>query len=320
MTENDNSNKIIPAIEHKVIEDLYDEELSDEILAAWPWIGYVDAAMATELLKANKAPVLGEQGTNRKLSLPTVQAYAREMLDGNWVFTHQGAAFDQCGNMKDGQHRLEALVLASATKPDIRIPMVIWYEIPDYSQDAIDTVRRRVPGDFLAMDGHASGPRLSKIIQLIDLYDRREPGKINHEYWKARVFTAMYIRARGREIEAAQPGELNRAARIGGVLMKTFTPSAVGAAWFLLLRNNDRAVVEEFFEALATGANLDARDPRLGIRNWRTNLRNDNVRTEGYMLLAALLKSFNQWRAMVSGATDGINYFYIRHDEQFPVV
>lgn len=50
---------------------------------------------------------------NRNLSEATVQEYANDMVNKRWVVTHQGIAFDENGNLNDGQHRLWACVFAN---------------------------------------------------------------------------------------------------------------------------------------------------------------------------------------------------------------
>jgi hypothetical protein len=47
--------------------------------------------------------------SNRALRPKVIDAYARDMLSGNWRVTHQGIAVSSCGKMIDGQHRLHAL-------------------------------------------------------------------------------------------------------------------------------------------------------------------------------------------------------------------
>lgn len=307
------------ATEYKSIDDLYDDNVPDDVAAVYPWIGYVDAAMARDFLARNKKPVIGEQGTNRKLSASTVADYKRDILAGRWRWTHQGAALNAAGQLKDGQHRFEGIVAADEEQPGIAVLMVVWYNVPDEAQEVMDRTFRRVPGQFLTMDGLPAGQRLSKVLQLIKLYDERVPGKIGHEYWRNTRFTPTEIRDLSHVFTAKEPGLLEEASKVGGNLSKLFTPSAGAAAWVLLRRNFSRETVEAYFDALMVGADLSARDPRLCIRNWTTNLRNDSKRTPVHMQLAALLKGFNQWREYVAGG-NGITYFYIREDEVFPVV
>jgi hypothetical protein len=50
--------------------------------------------------------------SNRRISKRTVDAYAQEMTRGRWQLTHQAIAFNQTGELVDGQHRLHAIVVA----------------------------------------------------------------------------------------------------------------------------------------------------------------------------------------------------------------
>jgi hypothetical protein len=49
---------------------------------------------------------------NRHMSERVVEKYANDILDGSWCLTHQGIAFDENGDLLDGQHRLAAVVKA----------------------------------------------------------------------------------------------------------------------------------------------------------------------------------------------------------------
>lgn len=48
--------------------------------------------------------------SQRKISQPAVESYAHAMRTGQWKLTHQGIAFNQTGELIDGQHRLSAVV------------------------------------------------------------------------------------------------------------------------------------------------------------------------------------------------------------------
>jgi hypothetical protein len=64
-------------------------------------------ALAAEPLKANKK--------NRRVKQDTVDAYARDMRNGEWVTNHQGGALSEEGNILDFQHRLLAVVQSGCT-------------------------------------------------------------------------------------------------------------------------------------------------------------------------------------------------------------
>jgi hypothetical protein len=67
----------------------------------------VTPAMAAKWLERNTH--------NRTVSQYVVDAYATDMKNGHWMFSHQGIAFDEDGNMIDGQHRLWAIVESGKT-------------------------------------------------------------------------------------------------------------------------------------------------------------------------------------------------------------
>lgn len=52
---------------------------------------------------------------NRPVSDDVVDAYARDMLNGVWIPTHQGIAFNDKDELIDGQHRLLAIVKCGKT-------------------------------------------------------------------------------------------------------------------------------------------------------------------------------------------------------------
>lgn len=78
--------------------------------------------------------------SNRKVSKRTVEAYAREMKAGRWHTTHQGIAFNQAGELIDGQHRLNAILLA-----EVPIEMYVYTGLPvEYNAPIDQGYNRRV--------------------------------------------------------------------------------------------------------------------------------------------------------------------------------
>jgi hypothetical protein len=97
---------------------------------------------------------------NRSIDDDVVAAYARDMVNGVWVPTHQGVAFNDCDELIDGQHRLRAVVLSGKT-----IRMMVTFGLPSAiagkemtTMDAIDRGRTRSVADQLKIQhGLANG-------------------------------------------------------------------------------------------------------------------------------------------------------------------
>lgn len=84
---------------------------------------------------------LGANIRNRSLKKDVVRAYARDMGNGQWASTHQGIAFNERGELIDGQHRLTAIAQSGKT-----IRMLVTTGIPVRIQNqqmtTMDTVDR----------------------------------------------------------------------------------------------------------------------------------------------------------------------------------
>lgn len=88
---------------------------------------------------------------NRRLDRDTVTAYARDMMNGVWVPTHQGVAFNDRDELIDGQHRLQAIVECGRT-----VCMMVTFGLPSIiagkemtTMDAVDRGRTRTVADQL---------------------------------------------------------------------------------------------------------------------------------------------------------------------------
>jgi len=119
---------------------------------------------AIEFLKKNK--------TNRPLRMSVVEQYALDMRKGHWVVNHQGIAFDNNGNLVDGQHRLEAIRLANVP---IKILITTGLQnvalengLKVFVMDTVDRGKLRTVGDQLVLrHGCSNGNLTAAAIQTI---------------------------------------------------------------------------------------------------------------------------------------------------------
>lgn len=70
---------------------------------------------------------------NRTLNMSNVRKYVRDMKNGRFKTTHQGIAFDENGNLLDGQHRLTAVVHAG-----VPVDMMVTRNLPADTFSCID--------------------------------------------------------------------------------------------------------------------------------------------------------------------------------------
>ena len=97
-----------------------------------------------------KAMLAKNMKNNRRLNHNTVKRYARIMKAGGWNLTHQGLGFDDMGQLIDGQHRLEAIVMAN-----VPITMMVTYGVQHTDGEAftIDTGTKRTTQNIMQISG-----------------------------------------------------------------------------------------------------------------------------------------------------------------------
>ena len=106
---------------------------------------------------------------NRSLSDSFVDKLARDIKSNGWILTHQGIAFDEDGNLIDGQHRLTAIVRANMS-----VRSLITTGVPQSQRcngivlqtfEAIDSGKSRSTGQMIAMNGWTSGNKVAAVVR-----------------------------------------------------------------------------------------------------------------------------------------------------------
>lgn len=94
------------------------------------------------------AEYLARNTQNRPLMARRVETMANDMRHGRWRLTHQGIAFNCDGSLRDGQHRLAAIVASG-------MPVRAWvFEgLTDEAMEVIDTHRSRSVADVAHFQG-----------------------------------------------------------------------------------------------------------------------------------------------------------------------
>ena len=86
---------------------------------------------------------------NRGLKKSTVQAYSRDMKEGDWCWTGDPIRFDKTGALIDGQHRLEACVLAG-----VPFESTVIRDLDENIMRFLDRGIKRTVADSLHLEGH----------------------------------------------------------------------------------------------------------------------------------------------------------------------
>lgn len=232
---------------------------------------------------------------NRRLRKRQVTTMKRDMIAGNWRPVGDPIRFDTTGALRDGQHRLEALLAADEEKPGIVVPFIVVSGIAPEDVVVIDTGARRTPGDQLRLAGYphytllASAARWAIICERKVMYDAA-----NRDVTHAEILE--YVQGNDL-LQESVAFVMNRM-----VKLVPLPPTHLAVTYYMSRKINPK-MADEFMARLIDGANLAVGDPVLALRNRANDLvrKRTSMSAEGWVSL--LFRTWNLKREKKSMRT-----------------
>ncbi len=241
----------------------------------------VTPVLAADWLKRNRK--------NRKLKTPTLEAYARDMRNGDWYLTHQGIAFDDAGNLIDGQHRLEAIVRSKKS-----INLFVSAGWPSTigkarTMDAVDRGANRSLADQLHLQHGLPLKEAGRVVQIANSIGAMASGGSRVRKSSTACVLAVF-EAYAAEIKFV----------LANPIITRGVGSATVASVIVLARAAWPDKTDDFLTRLKTGENLIRGNAILELRNW---LMGDGNREDAATIRSATchhLQAFVEGRALSS--------------------
>lgn len=245
---------------------------------------------------------LARGGLNRTMVQQRVRTYAEAMKAGDWRLTYEAIKLDSQGLVRDGQHRLAAIVLSKQATP-----MLVVHGVDEDAFDVMDTGRARTVGDVLGIRGFLHERMLSGTVRFLIYWERdhsRGPYMGANRLTVAAPESMRYLRAHP-DVENWLPHALR---------MRSVGLRGGDSLWGGLLTvfgrlSHDHTM--QFVEGVVSGADLKSGDPRLVLRNQLLTV--DSVRLSATKSSAWIIRAWNAYRR---GDTAAV--FRWNPDERFP--
>lgn len=200
-----------------------------------------------EVISPDMAKKFLEKNTvNRTVHERVVAALVRDIKNGNFVLTHQGIAFDENGNLVDGQHRLIACALAG-----IPIEVYVTRNLPKENATYVDCGIKRRFTDMLAFSGEYSDSAALRNKQSIASVKTAVRFGYNGNIVLSFDETRALLEAFSDEIEALYKASITR---------KSATASINGAALAALICGESADAIHNFFSVYLHGDSSDCAD------------------------------------------------------------
>jgi hypothetical protein len=218
---------------------------------------------------------------NRRVSLDTVLKYSRDMSNDNWPWTGEPIQIDPDGYVRNGQHRLLAIVHSGTTQD-----FLVVRDVDPSAQLVIDVGRGRTTGNQLSLTDVGSAHHIAAIANVLL---RWRAGRMLNTYQTSVMEVSQLVSAEPTITEA-----LAVTYRVRRTVAKA--PQSLLGATYVQAGHVDVNARNLFFELLASGADLEINDPILTLRNKMQHQVAAQVRFRRAGQLWQLVHTWNQWR------------------------
>jgi len=239
----------------------------------------ITPAVAEAMLKASEA--LG--AVNRKLNTRHVELYANEIRSNRWKLNGDAIRLDPDGRILDGQHRLQACVLAG-----IPFQTIVMTGVEADTFDTMDCGRTRTTSQVLQMADVKYSALVSSIIR--GAAEIRSAGHTGMK--EKRMSNTAALADYNKNAET-----YNRAAAVSSAAVNeshAMTPKLAGSIYYYLVHDlaQDETRVEKFIRDItsfdtSSSAVLDK------LRKW--NLANRAIRISERTRLGYAILTWNAW-------------------------
>lgn len=226
------------------------------------------------------AQMLGTMAGNRRLRVRVVQRYAREMVAGKWLLNGESIKVDRSGRLIDGQHRLNAILMAK-----VGVQMCVVRGVDESAMITLDTGVGRSFYDVGVIAGKPYAQAVGPIARWWHKYESGSP-------------TVQYVPTH-QEMDAmiAKHPSISESAGFVArlkIVHSRCVPSVQGFVHAYTSEKYDREMADSFMQDLNDGASLAATSPIFVLRR-RLVDENGKGRLESAHVLALTIKAWNAW-------------------------
>lgn len=254
----------------------------------------------TEIVTPAKARKWLEKNTdNRPARDKWIRQLAEAMSAGEWQMNGETIKFDVNGTLRDGQHRLEAVILSGKN-----IPMMVVRGLAEDVFTTIDQGRPRRIGDEFARRGEPNYTCLAGAVAWLWRYE------VDPQF---KCVNTRPANQQAADVLARHP-EIRDSVVFGRTCGKILAPTLSAFGHYLFSRIDEQHT-DKFFASLVSGENLRKSQAVYRLRERLMQQKAARAKLDSRVILALLFKSFNSSR---NG--DNVGTLKWTRDESFPVL
>jgi hypothetical protein len=241
-------------------------------------------ATVENITPAKAKELLATNNKNRKMRVRTIKAFARDMAAGRWLMAGEPIKIDTEGNLKDGQHRLTAIIEAQTS-----VPMLVVRGVSPESQRVMDSGIKRNATDQLDMAGRKNTRIMAAAARLALI----EPsaGFVAEPIDQPTTTEVL-------EFIEAFDTEITEASQMAAFFSHhiPIPPSVTCVAWMNFTQIDPDACME-FFDSMKQQRLDGEGDPRLALIRRLTKTSHQTERMPARQALSLVYRAWNAWRS-----------------------
>ena len=223
------------------------------------------------------------------------------MEAGNFLLTGETILLSNKWRLLNGQHRLNACILAKAA-----FDAVVIQGLPENIFRKLDSGEKRRPADWLASEGEANAKVFAAALKLVWQWD--QGGLCSNIRYPSNDELALVLDQNG------SIREFNNSTYASSI---TGLPGSLAIALIHLFGKHNKKAAAEFFEKLGTGEGLKRGDPILVLRDWLAHKEPGSQQ----ITAAAVIKAWNAWLPGGATITPGaLKFKGGRNGDEFPKI
>lgn len=246
---------------------------------------------------------------NRKVSKQNLDFLVNQMKDGKWKFNGDTIVFDEDGNLLDGQHRLEAVVVSGR---DVESNVTFGIERDTFH--TIDTGKVRNSADVLSTQGYKNALVVAAAAKLVMSLESGVKGVASGGL-KSTKFDNLDVLnfVKTRTDFADVVGEAHK---IWQSMPSRFVSGRIFCAMYYMFYKKHTNQARAFMKSVALGVGIESDSPAFHLRNRLIKMHGDKLnKFSVFHKTAIIAKAWNFARK-----DEKIGRLNFRRDENFPKI
>ena len=257
---------------------------------------------------------LSKNGKNRRYSQANAMKIAKAISEGQWSLNGETICFDENGRLLDGQHRLNAVIIAG-----VPVPMSVATGVSDPNAfQTYDSVQKARGADQIAeMKGVENSRRVTAAARVVISWEKSDSIESFHKKIMSTPSDSPH-EVSDKAVEVQHEVDQCRQ-MIGDGILKMTRVGAGLLGLVVILNRIDPVATQAFFRKVSTGVVDSPNDPALAYRD-RLLGGNGTAKNERRWRVSVMAMTVKAWNASKEGRA--IKNLRFRQDgdspEKFP--